>query len=82
MKTTITIKGNIFKFCNFFADVNGDRDRPFSYECEKDKKYTEYSLNTFEGQQKRMEYSAKNRLLNIQLVETSTALFFFFFEFF
>ena len=75
MKTTITIKGNIFKFCNFFADVNGDRDRPFSYECEEDKEYTEYSLNTFEGQQKRMEYSAKNRLLNIQLGNTSTVLF-------
>ena len=41
METTITIKGGIFKFYNFFADANSD----------------------------------KGRILNIQLVDTSTALF-------
>ena len=76
MKTTISIKGNKLNFCNFFLSKDESvKGLVESLECELDEEYSLYSLNRLEGQQNRMNYSANNGLVNIQLGNTSTYIF-------
>ena len=76
MKTTISINGNKLNFCNFFLskdkNINGLVE---TLECELNEEYTKYSLNSIEGQQNRMKYSANNGIVNIQLGNTGTYIF-------
>ncbi len=76
MKTTISIKGNELNFCNFFLSKDESvKGLVESLECELDEEYSLYSLNRLEGQQNRMNYSANNGLVNVQLGNTSTYIF-------
>ena len=76
MKTTISIKGNKLNFCNFFLSKDESvKGLVESLECELDEEYSLYSLNRLEGRQNRMNYSANNGLVNVQLGNTSTYIF-------
>lgn len=74
---TLKINGDKLLFCNFFkSKIENDRDRVDALECELSEEYSTYSLNSIKGQQNRCEYSAKNGLLNIQLGNTYTELYY------
>lgn len=75
MKSTIKINGNLLKFCNFFKDKDGDRNKVDMLECELDLEYSKYSLNSFEGIQNRMNYAASNGIIYAQLGNTTTYLY-------
>ena len=76
MRATISINGNILCFCNFFKNKDEIiKGLVEELECNLDEEYTTYSLNRLEGQQNRMNYSANNGIVNIQLGNTSTYIF-------
>jgi hypothetical protein len=76
MKTTISINGNKLNFCNFFLSKDKNiKGLVETLECELNEEYTKYSLNSIEGQQNRMKYSANNCIVNIQLGNTGTYIF-------
>lgn len=76
MQATISINENILCFCNFFKSKDETiKGLVESLECELDEEYSLYSLNRLEGQQNRMNYSANNGLVNVQLRNTSTYIF-------
>ncbi len=78
MQIQFKINRNTLNFVNFFTSANltdenenEELSRVDALECEIDKEYTLFDLNSFDGVQRRMEYAAKNGILFAQLGNTT-----------
>lgn len=78
-KVILDIKDDKFVFVNFFAsnidDSKEERKRVESLECELDREYDKYDLNSMSGRISRTHFAAQKNILYVQLGNTTTNIY-------